>query len=73
MKRAEVVVVAGIAAAWLFTLWWVIAVHPEMQDVFVYLNLYVAGILYALKLYFEQDRDATLASSSQSFFHRPPG
>ncbi len=61
MRRPEVLVVAAVAVAWLFTLWWVIAVHPEMQDVFVFLNLYVAGVLYALTLYFDQDRDATLA------------
>lgn len=52
---------AVIAVAWLFTLWWVIAVHPEMQGVFVFLNFYVAGVLYALNFHVEQDRDATLA------------
>lgn len=42
-------------------LWWVIAVHPEMQSVFLFLNLYVVGILYALNLNVQQDRYATPA------------
>jgi hypothetical protein len=60
VKRPELLFVAVVGVAWLVMLWWVLAVRPEMQDVFVLLNVYVLGILYALNLYIQQDQGATV-------------
>jgi hypothetical protein len=60
VKGPQLLFVAVVAVAWLVMLWWVLAVRPEMQDVFVLLNVYVLGILYALNLYIQQDQGATV-------------